>query len=60
MRDVASGHPTHGFVSRLREQQRKLESLYRQGKLTEQEKGFYIETNIILKTYIDEAFWKGE
>lgn len=47
-------------ISRLREQQRKLESLYRQGKLTEQEKDFYIETNIILKTYIDEAFWKGE
>lgn len=47
-------------ISRLREQQRKLENLYRQGRLTEREKDFYIETNILLKTYIDEAFWKGE
>lgn len=47
-------------ISKMREVQAKLEYLYQQGKLEEQEKNFYIETNIILKTYIDEAFLKGE
>lgn len=47
-------------ISRLYEQQDKLEYLYSQGKLDEREKNFYIETNMILKHYIDEAFEEGE
>lgn len=47
-------------ISRIYQQQEKIETLFLQGKLAEQEKDFYIRSNIFLKTYIDEAFFKGE
>lgn len=47
-------------ISQLKEQQEKLEELYGKNKLTEKEKNFYIELNILLKKYIDDAFDKGE
>lgn len=47
-------------INALRDKQKELESLYKEGKLTEKEKDFYIDTNIILNGYVDEAFIKGE
>ena len=40
--------------------QEQLENLYDEHKLEEEEKDFYIESNKLLKQYIDEAFTKGE
>ena len=40
--------------------QEKLEQLYDEKKLEEEEKNFYIESNRLLKCYIKEAFAKGE
>ncbi|MBD5480429.1 MAG: HNH endonuclease [Lachnospiraceae bacterium] len=47
-------------INLLRDKQKELENLYKEGKLTEKEKDFYIETNMILNDYVDEAFIKGE
>jgi len=47
-------------AEQLRIQLKKLEELFREGKLTEQQKDIYIETNIIFREYIDQAFIKGE
>lgn len=47
-------------INVLRDKQSALEELYAEGKLTEQEKGFYIDMNMMLNQYIDEAFLKGE
>ncbi len=47
-------------ISVLRDKQTELEKLYIEGKLTEPEKNFYIEINMMLNHYIDEAFVKGE
>lgn len=47
-------------ISILRDKLTELEKLYAEGNLTEQEKNFYIETNMVLNHYIDEAFIKGE
>lgn len=47
-------------AAQLRIQLKKLEELFREGKLTEQQKDIYIETNIIFREYIDQAFIKGE
>lgn len=47
-------------IGRLRDILIELEKLYEEGKLTELEKDFYIETNRLLNQYIDEAFIKGE
>lgn len=47
-------------ISQLRDKLIELEKLYIGGKLTEQEKDFYIEINMLLNQYIDEAFVKGE
>ena len=47
-------------ISQIRDKQEQLEQIYKRGELTEQEKNFYIELNIILKRYIDDAFDKGE
>lgn len=47
-------------INKLREIQGKLECLFLQKKLNEEEKDFYIMSNIILKSYIDDAFDKGE
>lgn len=47
-------------INILRDKQSELEKLYVEGKLTDQEKGFYIDMNMMLKQYIDEAFMKGE
>lgn len=38
----------------------ELEGLFREGRLTEQQKDIYIETNMIFNEYIDQAFIKGE
>ena len=40
--------------------QEQLEYLYDEKKLDEAEKNYYIESNKLLKQYIDEAFAKGE
>lgn len=40
--------------------QDELESLYDEKRLDEAEKDFYIESNKLLKLYLDEAFAKGE
>ena len=40
--------------------QEQLEYLYDENKLDEAEKNYYIESNKLLKQYIDEAFAKGE
>lgn len=47
-------------ATQLKMQLKKLEELYRQGRLTEQQKDIYIETNMIFNEYIDQAFIKGE
>lgn len=47
-------------AARLRQQLKELEKLYRDGRLTEQEKDIYIETNMLFNEYIDQAFVKGE
>lgn len=47
-------------INILRDKQSELEKLYVEGKLTDQEKGFYIDMNMMLNQYIDEAFMKGE
>ena len=47
-------------INSLRDKQKELERLFVEGKLTEEEKDFYIKTNIMLNDYIDEAFVKGE
>ncbi len=47
-------------AAQLRIQLKKLEGLFQEGKLTEQQKDIYIETNIIFNEYIDQAFIKGE
>lgn len=47
-------------ISEMKRCQDKMDALFKQGKLDEQEKNFYIENNIILKEYIDEAFSRGE
>ncbi len=47
-------------AAQLRMQLKELEMLYREGKLTEQQKDIYIETNMIFNEYIDQAFIKGE
>ena len=40
--------------------QEKLEILFDKKKLSEQEKDFYIETNKLLKKYVNEAFNERE
>lgn len=47
-------------INTLRDKQSELEKLYVEGRLTEQEKDFYIDMNMMLNQYIDEAFMKGE
>lgn len=47
-------------ISVLRDKLTELEKLYGEARLTEQEKNFYIEANMLLNRYIDEAFFKGE
>ncbi len=47
-------------INVLRDKLIELEKLYIEGTLTEQEKDFYIEINMTLNHYIDEAFAKGE
>lgn len=47
-------------ISLLYRQQDELEHLHRMGKLTNLEKSFYIDSNILLKQYIDNAFEEGE
>lgn len=47
-------------ISCLREQQIKMEQLFKEKRLSEKEKDFYIESNMLLNDYIEEAFRKGE
>ena len=47
-------------AAQLKTQLKELEELYREGRLTEQQKDIYIETNMIFNEYIDQAFIKGE
>lgn len=47
-------------AAQLQQQLKELERLYQEGKLTEQEKDIYIETNMLFNEYIDQAFMKGE
>lgn len=47
-------------AAQLRIQLKKLEKLFLEGRLTEQQKDIYIETNMIFNEYIDRAFIKGE
>lgn len=47
-------------ASLLKQHLGELEILFRDGKLTEQEKNIYIETNMLFNEYIDQAFMKGE
>lgn len=47
-------------ICSLYQVQEKLERLFDAKKLDETEKDFYIESNILLKKYIEEAFTKGE
>lgn len=47
-------------AAQLKMQLKELEELYKKGKLTEQQKDIYIETNMLFNEYIDQAFIKGE
>lgn len=47
-------------AAQLRMQLKELEELFLEGRLTEQQKDIYIETNMIFNEYIDQAFIKGE
>ena len=47
-------------IDRIRKMEDQLEKLFLDKKLSGEEKDFYIIINIFLKTYIDEAFDKGE
>ena len=47
-------------IERMRESLDRMNLLFQQGKLTAEEKGFYIRMNILLSQYIDDAFEKGE
>lgn len=47
-------------IERMRESLDKMNLLFQQGKLTTEEKDFYIRMNILLSQYIDDAFEKGE
>lgn len=47
-------------AAQLRIQLKELEKLFQEGRLTEQQKDIYIETNMIFNDYIDQAFIKGE
>ena len=47
-------------IEKLREIQKKLDILYNEGQLGEQEKNYYIELTQMLNLYIDAAFEKGE
>lgn len=47
-------------ISKIRDIQEQLEMLFEAGELDEREKDFYIQTNRMLKSYIDDAFDKGE
>lgn len=47
-------------IDRIRKLEDRLELLFSNGELEDEEKDFYIEINMVLKSYIDEAFDKGE
>lgn len=47
-------------ISRLYQQQERMEILQKQGKLSSEDKDFYIESNRFLKQYINDAFETGE
>ena len=47
-------------IEKLREIQKDLETLYLQNKLSGEAKDFYIRINMLLNSYIDEAFVYGE
>ena len=47
-------------IDRIRKMEDQLEQLFSNGELDDEEKIFYIKINMILKSYIDEAFEKGE
>ncbi len=47
-------------ISHMYRVQRELEALYDANQLEETEKNFYIESNRLLREYIDEAFAEGE
>lgn len=47
-------------IERMRESLDRMNLLFQQGKLTVEEKDFYIRMNILLSQYIDDAFEKGE
>lgn len=47
-------------IDRIRKLEDRLEQLFSNGELEDEEKDFYIEINMVLKSYIDEAFDKGE
>ena len=47
-------------IDKIRKIEDRLEQLFLNGKLGEKEKDFYFKINILLKSYIDEAFDKGE
>lgn len=47
-------------IERMRESLDRMNLLFQQGKLTGEEKDFYIRMNILLSQYIDDAFEKGE
>lgn len=47
-------------ISQLREVQEQLEKIYMEDRLSDNEKNFYIEINMLMKKYIDDAFEQGE
>ena len=47
-------------IGQLRIMQQELEQMYREGRLSDDEKSFYIDINMLMREYIDKAFEQGE
>lgn len=47
-------------IGQLRIMQQELEQMYREDRLSDDEKNFYIDINMLMREYIDKAFEQGE
>lgn len=47
-------------IGQLRIMQQELEQMYMEGRLSDDEKSFYIDINMLMREYIDKAFEQGE
>lgn len=47
-------------IGQLRIMQQELEQMYLEGRLSDDEKSFYIDINMLMREYIDKAFEQGE